>query len=147
MAAPKLYMPAELAHLAPDGDTAEFWNFCRKRELRFQRCKQCGRFRHPPLPGCIDSGHLDFEWVRVNGKGTIYTYTIIPHPVMPVVADRVPYNVVIVEFPDAPGVRLISNLIDNPEKDIRIGMPVELVWEEVNDEVVLPRFRAAERNG
>ncbi len=56
-----------------------------------------------------------------------------------------PYNAVIVQLRDCGGVRITSNLVDCSNDEVRIGMPVELVWEDVNDEVTLPRFRHVRR--
>ena len=131
----------ELAEIHPDADSAPFWEACRRRELRFQRCAGCGRFRHPPLAGCPHCGSAAVEWVRVHGRGRIFSYTIAHHPVVPALAERVPYNVVVIEFDDAPGVRLVSNLLDAAPGDLRIGRDVELVWAEAAPGVVLPRFR------
>jgi hypothetical protein len=133
--------PSELCAVHPSPDTAPFWDACRRRELRFQRCRSCGRFRHPPLPGCPHCGSTEVEWVRVGGRGRVFSYTVIHHPSLPALAEHVPYNVVLVEFDDAPGVRLISNLIDEGDAAIEVGMPVELVWDEPTPGVVLARFR------
>jgi uncharacterized OB-fold protein len=137
------YLPVELARLAPDADTAPFWEACRRRELVLQRCVACGRFQHPPLAGCRECGGTRLEWARVGGRGTVFSYTIAHHPFLPALQEHVPYNVVVVELDDAAGVRLVSNLVDTPPGEIRVGMRVELVWEEVGAEVVLPRFRRA----
>ena len=62
---------------------------------------------------------------------------------MPSISGDVPYVVVVVEFDDAPGARLISNTLDLPPEQVRIGMELELVWDEPRPGVILPRFRAA----
>ncbi len=136
-------MLAPFATLSPDADTREFWEFCRQRELRFQRCTACGRFRQPPLPGCPHCGSNMQEWVRVSGRGGVFSYTVVHHAAVPVIQDAVPYVVILVEFDDAPGARLVSNLIDAAADHLRIGLPVDLVWDEPVAGVVLPRFRPA----
>jgi hypothetical protein len=132
-----------LETIHPDVHTAPFWDACRRRELRFQRCAACGRRRHPPIPGCPHCGGTAVEWVRVEGRGRVFSYTVVHHPAVPQLRERVPYTVVVVEFDDAPGVRLISNLIDVPPADVRVGMAVELEWDAVGGDVILPRFRRA----
>jgi uncharacterized OB-fold protein len=67
----------------------------------------------------------------------------VVHPALPEIAGDVPYNVVVVEFDDAPGARLISNVLDTPPEDVHVGMELDLVWDEPRPGVVLPRFRAA----
>jgi uncharacterized OB-fold protein len=133
----------ELAELHPDVDTAPFWEACRRRELRFQRCRACTRFRHPPLPGCPHCGETADEWVTVAGRGCVFSYTIVHHPAVPALRDAVPYTVVVVELDDVPGARLVSNLLEVRPEDVRVGMAVELVWDEPAPGVVLPRFRPA----
>jgi hypothetical protein len=133
----------ELAQLAPGVETRPFWEACRRRELRFQRCAECRRFRHPPIPGCPHCGATAVEWCRVEGRGRVYSYTIVHHPALPALEARVPYNVVAVEFDDAPGVRLVSNVLDVAPEELSVGMAVVLVWDEAGPEVVLPRFRRA----
>lgn len=140
---PTPYMPADLASLAPDGVTKPYWDHCNQGELRIQRCKACGTFRHPPLPGCPNCGARDDEWVRSEGKGLVFSFSGVYHPVLPNVAEYVPYNVVLVQLADSGGVRIISNLLGVALGDIEIGMPVELVWERVSPDVNLPRFRPA----
>ncbi|MGH7893973.1 MAG: Zn-ribbon domain-containing OB-fold protein [Candidatus Binatia bacterium] len=136
------YLP-ELASIGPDVHTHEFWAHCARRELRFQRCGACGRFRHPPRSGCPHCGATDVAWVRVEGRGRVFTYTVVHHAAFPSLAARVPYNVVTVEFEDAPGIRLITNVLDVRPEDLRIGMAVEVAWDEPTPGVVLPRVRPA----
>ena len=73
------------------------------------------------------------------GKGKVYTYVITRQPVNPAFRERLPWGVVEVELEE--GVHLISNLVDCDADDIEIGMEVEVVFEAVNDEITLPKFR------
>ena len=74
--------------------------------------------------------------------GQVFSYTIVHHPVSDLVRERVPYNIVVVEFPGVEDVRLVSNVVDLPPEDIRIGMPVRLIWEPAENGIPLPRFTA-----
>ena len=134
-------MLAALARIAPDQITAPFWEACRGRELRFRRCAGCGRFRHPPLAGCPNCGSSAATWERVAGRGTVFSFTIAHHAAVATLAGDTPYVVLVVEFADAPGVRLISNLLGGPHADLRVGAPVDLLWDEVSADVILPRFQ------
>ena len=51
----------------------------------------------------------------------------------------VPFAPTVVELEE--GVRLLSHVVDCPPEEITIGMPVEVVFEAVTDEVTLPKFR------
>jgi uncharacterized OB-fold protein len=139
----KHYLPPELAQVIPDPLSKEFWENCKKRVLSVQRCTACKTLRHPPRIACPKCQSFDYEWATVSGKGTVFTYIIVHHALNPLLAKHVPYNVAVVALDDAPGCRLLSNVVDATPSEMRVGMPVEVTWEEINEEVVLPRFRKA----
>ena len=76
-----------------------------------------------------------------EGKGKVYTYVITMQPVNPAFVDRLPWAVVDIEL--AEGVHMISNLVDCDPEEIAIGMEVKVVFEEVNDQITLPKFKKA----
>jgi uncharacterized OB-fold protein len=132
---------ADLPRPQPDDDARPFWDYTRTGELRVQRCAACGALRHPPRPMCARCHSLDVEWAPVSGRGTVFSYVVTHQPVHPALADRVPFATVLVELEEGP--RLTSNLVDVPPGEITIGMPVEVVFERLDDEVTLPLFRRA----
>jgi uncharacterized OB-fold protein len=140
---PQTYLSADVAELFPNALTQEFWDRCEREELAFQRCSNCGTFRHPPSRLCFVCRSYDTEWVPVAGRGTVYSYTVVTHPVHPAVTEAVPYNIVLVEFPEAPGVRLVSNLIDVTPDELAVGLAVDVAWERARPDTTLPRFRRA----
>lgn len=125
----------------PNPDTQEFWDGCKNHEFRIQRCKSCGTFRHYPRPACFNCQSFDTEWVTIGGRGTIYSYTIAQHSFHPFFRDKVPYAVVVVELDEAPGVRMASNMVDCPVDAVQCGMPVDVVWEDLDDKITLYKFR------
>ncbi|MBV8952192.1 MAG: Zn-ribbon domain-containing OB-fold protein [Actinobacteria bacterium] len=135
--------PAELAVLTPDSWTQPFWVAAAEHRLVVPRCTNCGTFRMPPSPFCHVCQAQGIEWVEQAGDGRVYSYTVIHHAVVPLMRDALPYVVVVVELPDAGGVRLVSNLVDCDPSTVEIGMPVRLVWDDVADDVAVPRFTAA----
>lgn len=135
------YLPAEISGPMPTIDDQPFWNYCQQRELRFQRCTNCRRFRHPPAPVCSHCRSFASEWVRAPEAGVVFSYTIVHHPLHPAVTTIVPYNVVVVDFPECDHVCLVSNVIDVPPEQIRIGMEVSLIWETAGNGMLVPRFR------
>lgn len=135
------YLPADIPGPVPTVDDQLFWDYCQQRELRFQRCTNCHRFRHPPAPVCSQCRSFVSEWVRAPETGVVFSYTIVHHPLHPAVTPIVPYNVVIVDFPECDHVRLISNLIDVAPKQVHIGLAVSLVWETADNGMLVPRFR------
>ncbi|MFC2058683.1 Zn-ribbon domain-containing OB-fold protein [Chloroflexota bacterium] len=120
-------------------DNMGFWEGVQKRELVFQRCKQCGIWLHPPRPMCPKCHSMEKEWAPSKGRGTIYsfvTYRESPYP-----GFRAPYSVVLVELEE--GVRLVSNMVDCTPEDLHIGMPVEVVFEDLAENLTLPKFKKA----
>jgi len=126
-----------------DFDAQEFWDGCNRDELLMQRCAACRKFRWLPRPMCPFCYSLEREWVKVSGKGKVYTYTIITHPVHPAAVSRVPYNVAQVQLDDDPDLILVTNLVGIANEDIRIGMPVQVIFEEHEPGVKLPKFKPA----
>ena len=124
-----------------DWNAREWWQHVKDHKLVVQRCTQCGAYRHSPVPICSQCRSFDYAWAPVSGKGTVYSYTIAHHPPSPAMAHLVPYNVVVVELEDADQVRMVGNLIDVPDGEVEVGMPVEVVFDDVNDEVTLPQWR------
>jgi uncharacterized OB-fold protein len=124
--------------------TREFWEGCKKRELRIQKCADCGQYRFPPLLMCPKCNSINTEWNKVSGRGEIYSY-IIPCRAapgeLPARGFDYPYAVVLVELPDAGGVRIASNIVDCDLNDIKIGMPVEVIFDDVTAEITLPKFK------
>ena len=136
-----LYLPADIAHLNPSETTQGYWDACSRRELAIQRCTACGEFQHPPKPICGKCRKFDLEFAPTSGRGKVFTFIVIHHPVHPALKPHLPYNVALVALDDAPGVRIVTNIVELPPEEIQVGMPVEVVFEEPHPGSVLPRFR------
>jgi uncharacterized OB-fold protein len=79
------------------------------------------------------------EWAAVSGKGQVYSWTIFHYVYHPAYAKDIPYNVAIVQLDEGP--LLHTNIVECKNEDIYIGMPVEVIFEDVNGETRLPKFR------
>ncbi len=123
----------------PNLDNQEFFDQCREHQLVLRRCRDCNSFLHPPRPNCPKCASENLEWVESEGRGTVYTFTLTRQPVSRAFVGRLPWAVVEVELEE--GVHLISNLVGSDPEEIEIGMAVEVVFEEVNDEITLPKFK------
>ncbi len=123
------------------GLTAQFYDWCKQHELRFQRCTQCGTWRHVPRQMCPQCGSFQWEWAKSSGRGKVFTWTVAARPMHPAFVDDVPYASVVVEMEE--GVRLLSQVIDCPPDQLEMDMPVEVFFEDVTPEVTLPKFRRA----
>ena len=135
------FFPEGMPLPAGGRDTQPFWDYCKEHELRIQRCTRCGNYRHTPQPCCWECQSFEFEWVKSRGVGEVYTYGIVPHPNHPAVRDIVPFNIAVIQLADCGGVKLVSNLVNVKNEDIKIGMQVELVWEDTTPEVTQYRFQ------
>ena len=127
----------------PDEASRPFWEGCKRRELLMQRCASCQRFRFTPRPLCPHCRSADCEWVRVSGRGTIFSRIVCHPPLLPAFAERAPYAVVLVELDEDPRLRLVGNVLEAPPEDVRIGQRVEVDFQDVSDEIALPQWRLA----
>jgi uncharacterized OB-fold protein len=114
-----------------------FWQGGAEGALRFLRCGACGTFVHPPSPVCPGCCGKDLAPAAVSGRATVLTYTLNHQPWVP--APDHPYAIAIVEMAEQPGLRLMTNIVHCPPEQVRIGMPVRVVFEQQED-VWLPLF-------
>ncbi|MBI4518690.1 MAG: Zn-ribbon domain-containing OB-fold protein [Deltaproteobacteria bacterium] len=123
----------------PSEDSAPYWEAAQRGELRMQRCHDCGHVRFPPALLCARCLSEHTEWVKLSGRGTVYSWIVVHQSQYPAFNADTPYNVAIVEIEEGP--RLHTNLVECSTEQIAVGMPVEVVFDKVNDEVTLPKFR------
>ncbi|MBI2907078.1 MAG: OB-fold domain-containing protein [Chloroflexi bacterium] len=129
----------QLALPIPGMDNEEFWRRVRQHELVLQHCKDCGAYTHPPAPTCTSCASPNREWVKASGKGEVHTYVTTVQAVFAAIQGRVPWTVVDVQLEE--GVHIISNMVDCPPEMLKIGLPVEVVFEDVTPEATLYKFR------
>ncbi len=127
-----------------EGPAAPYWAATREGRLVVQRCADCQAWRHPPGPVCWRCRSANAAFEPVSGKGEILSYTIVHQELVPELAGVGPYNVIVVSLAEAPDVHIVSNLVGTPNAEIAVGLPVEVVFEVVDAEVALPRFRRVE---
>jgi len=128
-------MPPPLANTT----TLPFWQAAAEHRLVVQRCTACGHTRLPPAPVCSECRSDQSAWQEVPGEGEVYTYTIVHRPISP--EQTLPFVIAVVALEDSGGLRMISNLVDVSPDDVSVGLPVKLVWEDMSDELAIPRFR------
>lgn len=128
---------------ASEPATGFFWEGCAVRELRIQRCADCGAHRHVPAPVCPRCRSFEYGWDVSRGNGHIFSYVVVHHSVHPATAAVVPYNVAVVELQDCGGVTVTSNVVGCPNEELRVGMQVRLIWEQVEPSLWLYRFAPA----
>ncbi len=125
----------------PEYGTEPYWAACNEQRLVMQRCRACGHFRWQPAPICTRCQAPDHDWAPLSGRGRIYSWTVITHPVHPAAIAKVPYVVVEVELDDQPGLRMIANLLDAAPYAIAFDAPVRVCFEQHPAGQYLPMFR------
>jgi len=116
-----------------------FWEACRQGKLLLQFCDACHQYQFYPRLYCMHCSSDQLYWVEVSGRGMIYSYTIIHQNKSPEFIADVPYNVAIVQLEEGP--RMMSNIVDIDPADLRVDLPVTVVFDPINDSISLPRFR------
>jgi uncharacterized OB-fold protein len=123
---------------AADEDTKPFWDGCAEERLLIPRCAICHTPRWPPGPMCPACQSEQTDWLQASGYGRIYSWTVVTHPVDPVLADQVPYIIALVELPE--GIRIIANIVDCAPACMTAEMEVALIFQH-QDGVRIPNFR------
>ena len=127
---------------APDADSAPFWRGCREHRLLLQRCGSCAAFRFPAAAYCPTCGSDVAEWVAASGRGSIYSWIVVVHPVPgDMYRDDVPYAVALVDLEE--GVRMPTNIVGCDPQAIEAGMAVTVEFDDVSAVLTLPKFRPA----
>ena len=121
------------------GLSGEFYGWCNKGELRFQRCSQCQRWRHVPREICAHCGSFEWSWQRSGGHGRVFSWTEVVRALHPAFGGATPYAPVIVEMDE--GVRLLSRVLDCTADQLTMDMPVTVDFVAASDAVRLPYFR------
>jgi uncharacterized OB-fold protein len=122
-----------------------FWEAAQSGELRLQRCAACGHVRHPIQALCPVCLGEEFDWALMSGRGEVFSKVVYRRAFHPAYREEVPYNVVIVQLEEGP--RMFSNVIDTDSDAIRVGDPVQVVFDRIDDELTVPRFRPSDREG
>ena len=141
-----IYLPQGLPRPVADNDGLgdPYWAAAREERLVVQRCDDCGSWQWGPEWICHRCRSFDLTWTEVVPRGLIYSWERNHHPVHPALRDHGPYVVVLVELPEAGGVRMVGNLLGDPMQEIRIGAEVEAVFEhheEVDPPYTLVQWR------
>jgi uncharacterized protein len=118
-------------------DTEFFWAGTAVRELRIQRCGECGVLRHPPGPLCLACGAAKPGYVVAAGTGEVFSYVVHHHP--PVPGRQVPFVVALVQLTE--GVRMVGELLGIGPEQVRTGLPVRAEFVRIDEELTLPAWR------
>jgi uncharacterized OB-fold protein len=126
----------------PASDAAEpFWAATRDEQLTLPWCQSCQQpfwFPRELCPRCLQQ---DIEWRPASGRGVVYSCSTMPKPANPMMAERVPYVVALIELEE--GVRMMSNVVECDPAEVHVGQAVQVTWEQLSDGRNLPLFRPA----
>ncbi len=119
-------------------ETASFWEAARAGRLVFQECVACGQRQLFPRLVCHRCLGADLRWVESSGRGTVLSHTTIHQAAHPAFAADVPYVYALVELDEGP--RLPTNIVGVAPEDVRVGLPVRVVFTSVTTAISLPHF-------
>ena len=146
-------MPLEINDL--DHENLDYFAFCAKHDFRLQRCAACKLLRYPPTSACPWCTEPESEWISVEGRGTVHSYTEVHHAIQPAFKQFTPYLVLLVELDTQSGkptretaLRVIGNLtrpdgVLAPRSEVEqvgIGSRVRMVFAGVAPGLALPQW-------
>jgi uncharacterized OB-fold protein len=129
-----------------DDASRPFFEGALQGKLMLRRCRACGTFmwpvggiRTPLRPRCVECFSGDLEWAPSRGKGSLYSFAVMHQVYHPAFAAEIPYNISVIELEE--GVRMTCAVVDCPNEELQIGMPVEVIFERVTEGIALPKFK------
>jgi uncharacterized OB-fold protein len=134
--------PARLKDPMADERSQPFWDAALEGRLSVAKCDACGTFVFPAEPFCFNCQNDAFTYTDLPGTGTIYTFTVVRHPLAPQLAEVVPFVSGVVELDGTQGAgsRIIANIVDVDPETVQIGDKVRIRFDKVSDTYAVPRF-------
>lgn len=126
---------------ATDETSAPYFDGAAAGKLMLMRCLACGTFRYPSRDRCDVCWSMDTEWAEASGRATLHSWVVFHQVYHPGFADRVPYNVALVELAEGP--RITTNVEGVANDHLHAGMPLIVTFETVADGIALAKFRPA----
>jgi uncharacterized OB-fold protein len=122
-----------------DTETRPFWEAAKAHKFVLQQCVGCGKFVYYPRAICPYCHGDQLEWKDASGEGTIHTFTIARRPAGPAFKEDVPYVIALIDLKEGP--RMLSNIVTDDVDSVKIGQQVSVIYDDVTDEVTLPKFQ------
>jgi uncharacterized OB-fold protein len=122
-------------------ETQPFWDAARKGKLLIRRCGSCSRAHSYPRPFCPYCWSEDVPWEEASGRATLYTYSTVFLNDLPPFSERLPYVAAVVDLAEGP--RMMTGVVDADPQQLQIGMPLEVTFLPLDDELTAPWFRPA----
>jgi uncharacterized OB-fold protein len=122
----------------PCGLDSIFWQAAKEGRLMLQRCGRTGRFQWYPRAHSIHDPGAGVEWVESPGRGSLETFSVVHRSFFP--ALKVPYVVAVARLEE--DVQMTGHLFGVDIAAIAIGMPIQVRFQKINDDIALPCFEA-----
>ncbi|WP_158599072.1 Zn-ribbon domain-containing OB-fold protein [Planococcus salinus] len=112
----------------------------KEKKFLIPHCNECNEMFFYPRVVCPHCGGTNIEFQDHNGKGEIYSYSIVEKSFIQGFEKEVPYTVALVQL-EGGKARMMTNIIECEPEKVEIGMPVEIHFQDVTDEIALPHFK------
>ncbi len=132
--------PDSLFTLVTDQWTQPYWDAAAQGKLVAAKCENCVTFRMPPTPFCPQCRSQQIDWIELPGTATLYSHTGVERAILLELADCIPYGPAVVEPDGAPGIRIITNIVESSIEDIVSGAKLSVLFDPVEGGAI-PRFR------
>jgi uncharacterized OB-fold protein len=127
---------------SPNALTAPYWQAAKQGQLQMPRCDDCGQFHFYPRSACPHCHSQKLTWVRVSGKGEVYSHTVVHRAPSKGFETQVPYVVAVVALDEGP--HLMTRVVGIVPDAVKIGLRVTVVFEDKAEDIALPVFRPLE---
>ena len=140
---------------ALDHENREYFAHCARHDFHLQRCLDCDLVEYPPRTACMWCGGAQLEWVAVEGKGVVYSYSEVHHAIQPALRAHAPYLILMVELDtqrgrpgEDDGVRVGGNLVTAAGElapselvvQVGIGSRMRMVFSDAGEGISLPMW-------
>lgn len=124
-----------------DETSAGFWEAAREGRLVIQRCNTCRRWNHAPSLACPACGSFELDFEEASGRGRLHSWTVLADAPAPGFLDRLPLIVGVVELAEQEHLLMVANILEAEPAELRLGLSLDVLFERVTGECVLPQFR------
>jgi uncharacterized OB-fold protein len=122
-------------------ESERFWQGCKQHELWLRYCNACAKAYYYPRDICPVCGSRDVTWKQATGRGTVYTFAIVQRAPTPAFAEDAPFVTAIIELEEGPRMLSIITGVEPEPSKLSVGMPLEVTFEDITEEISLPKFQ------
>lgn len=128
----------------PDELSQPFWDAVQQRKLLVQRCTACSTLQYPPKAACQECNATTLEWHETDGKGHVLEFVVLQDTHLPFRGPDQPINLAIVTLDEDPRINFFSNMPGEAPFEVHVGVPVEVMFEELTDGSLIHEWRRAQ---